>query len=75
LLNISAAISLSRPVDEIKELRKEANANRELRATLNAKGAAERIFRKALTTALESEIGLRGNVPFSPFFSASSSSC
>ncbi|KWU43431.1 hypothetical protein RHOSPDRAFT_19585 [Rhodotorula sp. JG-1b] len=33
-------------VDEIKELRKEANANRELRATLNAKGAAERIFRK-----------------------------
>ncbi|GAA5865163.1 hypothetical protein JCM3774_002157 [Rhodotorula dairenensis] len=33
-------------VDEIKELRKEANANRELRATLNAPGAAERIFKK-----------------------------
>lgn len=40
-------------VDEIKELRKEANANRELRATLNAKGAAERIFRKVSRSPIE----------------------
>lgn len=42
----------TRAVDEIKELRKEANANRELRATLNSEGAAERIFKKVRAGAL-----------------------